>query len=150
MAGPDRGFAGCQRLVGTGGARAPHHAVAAAYWQQVLAQGGQLWFCRVTWLGLLRLLCQPRVMGEGALTLAGAWQVVQDFRAVPGVGLLAEPSGCDTHLARLLQREPPLPHRMATDAYLAAVAQAGNLRMVSFDADFRRFELAQCLILSGA
>ena len=130
----------------------PHHAIAARYWSE--AQAGTMpgiWFCRVTMLGLVRLLCQPKVVGEGALHLPAAWDLYQRFRAVPGVGLLADPQDCDEQLATHLGQEgAPLPARYWTDAYLAAMSQSAGLRLVSFDADFQRFKLAQCLLLPRA
>ncbi|MFY7913869.1 MAG: PIN domain-containing protein [Rubrivivax sp.] len=41
----------------------------------------------------------------------------------------------------------PLPARLWTDAYLAALARASGLRLVTFDRDFERFGLERCLIL---
>ena len=127
----------------------PHHEAAARYWSE--AQAGVvtgLWFCRVTMLGLIRLLCQPKVVGEGALQLPAAWELYQRFRGVPGVGLQADPPDCDEHLAAHLNPEgAPLPARCWTDAYLAAVARSAGLRLVSFDKDFQRFKLPQCLVL---
>ena len=127
----------------------PHHAAAARYWSEAQeARPSGFWFCRVTMLGLVRLLCQPKVVGEGALQLPAAWGLYQSFRAVPGVGLLADPPDCDEQLAaHLIQDGRPLPARCWTDAYLAAMAQSAGLRLVSFDKDFQRFKLAQCLVL---
>lgn len=130
----------------------PHHAAAARYWSEAQdARPSGFWFCRVTMLGLVRLLCQPKVVGEGALQLPAAWAVYQGFRAVPGVGLLNDPADCEQHLAPHLSQEgEPLPPRCWTDAYLAAMAQSAGLRLVSFDKDFQRFKLAQWLLLPKA
>lgn len=126
----------------------PHHAAARRYRAEAQAAGvSALWFCRVTMLGLVRLLCQPKVVGAGALRLDGAWALYEQFRAVPGVGLLAEPDDCDTHL-RALVSATDLPARLWTDAYLAALAQSSGLRLVTFDADFHRFALPQCMVLT--
>lgn len=121
----------------------PHHAAARAYW----ATAPDRWFCRVTMLGLVRLLCQPRVMGEGALALAEALALYDRFRGIRGVGLLADAEGCDARLSSLVAAAAPLPARLWTDAYLAAMAQSAGLRLVSFDADFRRFGADHCLVL---
>ncbi len=128
----------------------PHHAAARRYRVEAQAAGvSGLWFCRVTMLGLVRLLCQPKVVGAGALRLDGAWALYEQFRAVPGVGLLPEPDDCDSHLGALV-KAGELPARLWTDAYLAALAQSSGLRLVTFDADFHRFSLAQCLVLATA
>lgn len=113
----------------------PHHRAAQAYWQEQAA--ARVWFCRVTMLGLVRLLCQPKLMGEAALGLRGAFDVYLRFAALPEVGLCTEPADCEQLLSGLL--EPATPARLWTDAYLAAFALAGGLRLVTFDRDFTRF-----------
>ncbi len=126
----------------------PHHAAARQYWASVQAAGTSLWFCRVTMLGLVRLLCQPKVVGEGALAPAAAWSAYQRFRAAQGVGLLAEPQGCDLQLHALVV-QASLPTRLWTDAYLAALSLSAGLRLVTFDRDFHRFALDRVLVLNG-
>lgn len=129
----------------------PHHGAARAYWAgasavAVPARAPGIWFCRVTMLGLVRLLCQPKVVGEGALALDQALALYGRFRALPQVGLLADAEGCEARLQALVSAAP-LPARLWTDAYLAAMAQSAELRLVSFDADFRRFGEDHCLLL---
>ncbi len=97
-------------------------------------------------LGLVRLLCQPKVVGEGALTLAAAFALYQRFRALPAVGLLPEPAGCDAQLQGFVTARTMAP-RLWTDAWLAAQAQAAGLRLVTFDQDFQRFDLQRCIVL---
>jgi toxin-antitoxin system PIN domain toxin len=127
----------------------PHHGRARAYWAEASGQTpeARLWFCRVTMLGLLRLLCQPK-MGKGALSAAAAWKLYQRFRAVPGIALLAEPAQTEAQLHEFATHGA-LPPRLWTDAYLAAVARAGGLRLVTFDHGFQRFALPACLVLEG-
>lgn len=132
----------------------PHHAIAHRYWREVQAQQATtrtpfLWFCRVTMLGMVRLLCQPKAVGTGALNLSTAWALHQQYRALPQIGLLADPAGCEAQLQRWVTPVDgnELPARLWTDAYLAAVAQSASLRLVSFDRDFQRFTPSRCLIL---
>ena len=131
----------------------PHHTAAKQYWEGVQAQPTgerNLWFCRVTMLGLVRLLSQPKVMGQGVLNLVQAMALYQQFRAIPGVDLLAEPKQCDSVLQNLVSADSsgqPMPNRLWTDAYLAAVALSSGARLVSFDQDFHRFGLTSCLVL---
>lgn len=132
----------------------PHHTLAHQYWASALAdQAAQgslgepcLWFCRTTMLGLVRLLCQPKAVGAGALELAPAWALYQQYRAMPQIGLLTEPADCETRIQTLLS-SAALPARLWTDTYLAALAQSAGLRLVTFDRDFMRFGLTRCLIL---
>jgi uncharacterized protein len=128
----------------------PHHAVAKAYWEALQANPiaeRSLWFCRVTMLGLIRLLAQPKVMGQGVLTLAQANAVYQNFLAIPGVGLLADTESTDEFLRRFLNISN-LPNRFCTDAYLAALSESSGARLVTFDEDFTRFNLTKILKLN--
>ena len=128
----------------------PHHAAARRYWSgmaEPMAQGQRLWFCRSTMLGLVRLLSQPKLMGDGALDLMQAHTVYRDLRNQPGVDFLADHEGADGALPDLLALQ--LPPRLWPDAWLAATAQSAGLRLVSFDADFERFGLARWTRLSG-
>jgi len=112
----------------------PHHAAARHWWA---ARSGPVWFCRVTMLGLVRLLAQPRVMGEAVLDAHAALDVYADLVARPGVGLCPEALGCDAAYKALVT--PALPSRLLTDAWLAAFAVSARLRLVTFDRDFARF-----------
>ena len=103
-------------------------------------------------LGLVRLLSQPKVMGLGVLNLMQAMALYQQFRAVASVDLLTEPKQCDSVLQGLVvahSTNQPLPTRLWTDAYLAALAQSSGARLVSFDQDFTRFDKTNQLILSS-
>lgn len=122
----------------------PHHRAAQAYWYETAAT--RIWFCRVTMLGLVRLLAQPKLMGKAALGLRDAFDVYRRFAALPEVGHCAEPADCESLLASLL--EPATPARLWTDTYLAAFAAAGGLRLVTFDKDFARFTGIASLQLS--
>jgi predicted nucleic acid-binding protein len=83
----------------------PHHEAAASYWMELA--GRRVWFCRVTMLGLVRLLSQPKVMGEQALTLTRALATYQRFAALPEIGLHAEPADCAGQLQRRLSADLP-------------------------------------------
>ena len=124
----------------------PHHDAAVAYWKELA--GKRVWFCRVTMLGMVRLLSQPKVMGEQALNLAQALAAYQRFASLPEIGIHAEPADCARQLQRRLSTD--LPARLLTDAYLAAFAESAGLRMVTFDKDFERFEGLECLRLVAA
>lgn len=89
--------------------------------------------------GLVRLLCQPRVMGEAVQTLAQAAEVLRRFMAEPGVARTDSEVGAWEVFHALLPDKPNSPARHCTDTYLAALAIAGGSRLVSFDEDFRRF-----------
>jgi predicted nucleic acid-binding protein len=62
------------------------------------------------------------------------------------VRLAPEPSGCEETLLAYA-RAPGFAPRRWTDAYLAAFARCARLRLVTFDADFARFEGLDLLAL---
>jgi uncharacterized protein len=134
----------------------PHHAAAQRYWDDVQTDmqttpgiaPQKIYFCRSTMLGLVRLLCQPKVVGEGALTLPGAWGVYQSFRALPLIDLLAEPADCDRQIQTLLAAQGVLPARLWTHTYLAALAHSSGARLVTFDPDFEPFNLPRYKLLA--
>jgi toxin-antitoxin system PIN domain toxin len=114
-----------------------HHQRARRYWYK--DANGRLAFCRVTALGFLRLATNAAVMGGQPLTVPQAWEAYAAFRQLPEVSLAGEPEDCEGWLERWVTGER-FTARHWTDAYLAAFARAGGLRLVSFDGDFTRFD----------
>ncbi len=114
-----------------------HHQRARRYWYEEASD--RLAFCRLTVLGFLRLTTNTAAMGGQPLTVPQAWQAYRAFRRLPEVLLADEPEGCESWLERWAMGTRPTP-RQWTDAYLAAFARAGGLRLVSFDGDFTRFD----------
>jgi uncharacterized protein len=124
-----------------------HHRQAVRYWEQQAAE--QVLFCTVTALGLVRLVCQPKLMGAAVKTAGEASALLEAFCMQPGVSMAsAEPHGWDVF--HQLLRSGELPARLCTDAYLAALAMANGWRLVSFDRDFERFEGLERLALPGS
>ncbi len=127
-----------------------HHDFAIAYWSEMQALGLKVWFNRHTMLGLIRLLSQRKVMTDRALHLQAAMAAYKHFLALPFVSWLPETTSLgkqiDAQMSGLLAG---LPARLSTDAYLATVAKITGLRMVTFDTDFKRFELENWLLLSA-
>lgn len=114
-----------------------HHRQAVRYWEQQAAE--QVLFCTVTALGLVRLVCQPKLMGVAVKTAKEASALLESFCQQPGVSMAsAEPHGWDVF--HQLLRSGELPGRLCTDVYLAALAIANGWRLVSFDRDFERFQ----------
>lgn len=124
-----------------------HHERAKAYWQSEAAPVAG--FCRVTELAVLRHLTNRAVMGTQVLAPSAAWKKLAHFHALPEVQRLAEPAGLDLSLAKLCDLGRTSPN-LWTDAYLAAFARSGGLRLVTFDTDFARFGGLDLLVLSAA
>ncbi len=119
-----------------------HHAAAAKYWHE----GTEIAFTRISMMGFFRLSTQPGVLSR-ALSTAEAWGIYRQFLADSRHVFLAEPKLLERELQNLTT-QADLPHRLWTDAYLAAFAMAGRHRLVSFDADFSRFPGLNFLHLS--
>ncbi len=127
-----------------------HHKQALAYWQAEQAKGTFLWFCRTTMLGMVRILSQKAVMGPSVLSLAEGHAAYLNFLNTPLVKWLPETTDMALRTSETMSRLiEDIPARMVTDAYLASIAQSTGLRMVTFDADFKRFELENWLLLAA-
>lgn len=113
-----------------------HHRAAVHYWEELA--GGEVRFCTVTALGLVRLLCQPKVMGKAVHSPPQASAVLKSLTIQPGVSF-TEAEGRAWDVFHALVREPGLSHRQCTDAHLASLAIGEGLRLVTFDSDFCRF-----------
>ena len=126
-----------------------HHRAATRWWRDdVVPAGHRPGFCRLTQLGVLRLLSNERVMGPRRLDHSRAWDVVARVTAQRGVSFLPEPPGIDEHLAGAC-RGGRFSTGFWTDAYLAAFARAGRYRLATFDRGFRRFEGLDLILLAG-
>ena len=117
----------------------PHHAQAIHWWRNdLLPEHGTVYFCRVTQLGLLRLLTNTTVMGPSCRTCGQAWSNYDRLVQQRAVEYIDEPSS----LGGLLRKHTWGQDSSAslwTDAYLAAFAQAADLDLATFDRGFRRF-----------
>lgn len=113
-----------------------HHARARRYWEAEAA--GDMAFCRVTMLGLLRLLTNTRVMRGAPFTAVGAWEAYQSFTALPEVCFIEDSFAAQERFEQWTRRRD-FPAHFWTDAWIAALASASGARVVSFDADFTSF-----------
>jgi uncharacterized protein len=109
----------------------PHHKAARA-WGESLDADAQVYFCRFTQLGLLRLLTNASAMGADVLTQSQAWRIFDALLAHPGNRILDEPSGIDPQFRRFTDRREASTKQWA-DGYLAAFALTAGVRLVTFD-----------------
>jgi len=112
-----------------------HHRVASD-WYDSLEEDARFYFCRFTQLGLLRLLTAEVVMREDVLSQTAAWRVYDGWIRGAGAELLDEPSGLDGPFRLLTQGRASSP-KAWPDAYLAALAEASGVTLVTFDRAFR-------------
>lgn len=115
-----------------------HHSVAAA-WFGALAGEDTALFCRATRISFLRLLTHKIAPDFMPLTNCEAWAALDQLMADAATGFETEPHGLDLVWRQLADGDAPSP-KLWMDAYLAAFAITGGLRMVTLDKDFRNFE----------
>lgn len=113
-----------------------HHTIASK-WFGSLAPASRLFFCRLTQLGLLRLLSAPAVMGpDEAKNQQEAWRAYDRWLEDERVEFLEEPGGLEGQF-RALTRSPHASPKDWADSYLAAFAQVSRLTLVTFDRAFQ-------------
>ena len=108
------------------------HFESAWAWYRNLPSRTVLLFCRITQLGLLRLLTTQIVMGQGTLTQEQAWEAYDRLLATAGAKFAEEPAGMESRFRSRSGAEQASPKEWA-DAYLAAFAEAAQLTLVTFD-----------------
>jgi toxin-antitoxin system PIN domain toxin len=113
-----------------------HHAIAAA-WFGTLSSEATLTFCRLTQLGLLRLLTAQAVMGDEVMTQPQAWAAYDRWLQDPRVELVYEPPDIEARFRALTRLRQPATKDWA-DSYLAAFASVGQLTLATFDEGLRR------------
>jgi len=125
----------------------PHHVVATEWWRrELLPSKGQVAFCRITQLGLLRLLTNERVMGRQRKTIREAWSIYERVLSRRPVIFAPEPERTEARLAEHC-RLGGASSKFWTDAYLAAFARAGSFGLVTFDRDFERYPALDLTLL---
>lgn len=112
-----------------------HHRTAAT-WFATLKSEASLVFCRLTQLGLLRLLTTEAVMGDEVMSQPQAWTAYDQWLQDPRVDLVDEPAEIETRFRALTRLRQPATKDWA-DSYLAAFATAGQLTLVTFDRRLR-------------
>ena len=106
-----------------------HHRIAKNWFDQ---EDDELVFCRVTQMGFLRIVTNPAVTGDEALSRRAAWDLLEKLMADQRISFLHEPQGLDALWIAFSKRDDKS-HKLWTDDYLAAFAQAANAELVTFD-----------------
>jgi hypothetical protein len=109
--------------------RHAHHAVTADWFGK---QEEDFLFCRVTQMGLLRLLSNPAIMGEDAVDRSAAWRVFDELWADERVLWADEPAELDA-VWRAISARDDKSHKLWTDDYLAAFAQTYGATIATLD-----------------
>lgn len=118
----------------------PFHLTARKNLQQATLDDPAV-FCRSTQQSFLRLASTPALLkayGATELTNRDALAALRALLALPQVREREEPPGTPALWHRLASHNSASP-KVWMDAYLAAFAISGGLRMVSLDQDFKKF-----------
>lgn len=113
------------------------HASRARDWAES-AKNDEFALCRVTQMGLLRLLTNRHVMGEDVLPEDGAWRAFDRLISEPNIFFAAEPPALDRMWRGLTPSHSG--SNFWTDTYLAAFAQVSGYTLVTFDRGFSRYK----------
>jgi uncharacterized protein len=123
------------------------HQPVAADW--IGKETDDIAFCRVTQMGLLRLLSNPAIMAEDAIDRSQAWRVYDQLRADERVVWADEPAELDA-VWRAISARDDKSHKLWTDDYLAAFAQASDATLVTLDRNVRaRYPSVRVELLLG-
>jgi len=107
------------------------HNVAARRWLDNFDE--RVVFCRVTQMGLLRLLTNQHVLRGDAFSPTRAWASYEKYIDDSRISRVEEPAGLDHHWRTSTMKEQQGSNRW-TDTYLAAFASAAGFTLVTFDA----------------
>ena len=110
--------------------RHTHHRVAAKWFDE---QSDDLLLCRVTQMSLLRLVSNRAIMGDDVLTRSRAWQIIDQLWSDNRVLWADEPAQLEA-VFRAISARHDRSHKLWTDDYLAAFAQASGASFATLDA----------------
>jgi uncharacterized protein len=108
-----------------------HHRIALA-WFDSLPDSTRLCFCRVTQIGLLRLLTTEAIMDAQVLTQRQAWEIYDRWLQDGRIAFVDEPPTLEAIFRAATQTRRPAPKDWA-DSYLVAFAQSAGFQLVTFD-----------------
>ena len=112
----------------------------AARWFESLGDDDTAAFCRATQNSFLRLLTHKIAEDYAPLPNRKAWEVYDQLYRDDAVVVAEEPAGLEPIWRKLAARDTVSP-KVWMDAYLAAFALGGGLRLVSLDHDFKTFSV---------
>lgn len=126
--------------------RHEHHQAASAWWDN--CDPVAACWCRPVQQTVLRLLSNPRVMGDDLLSPDEAWRIWEELTLDKRTAFLPlEPRGLEPAWRENIRDRAPTP-KLWMDAYLAAWAEAAGLTMATFDSGFQNYPRIQMHLLS--
>jgi len=119
-----------------------HQKVALDWWQR---ERGGIAFCRLTQMGLLRLLTTSAVMDGKPFTMKQAWDAHDAFAGDERVEFVPEPPAIERAFRGLSSSAHASP-KLWADAYLTAFASECGGSIVTFDRSLAR-RSRNCVLL---
>jgi uncharacterized protein len=116
----------------------PHHQTARSWLDEALSGGAVVGLAWLPLIAFIRLSTHPSVFPR-PLSTEAATGLVQDWLAQPGARVLAPTARHAGLLADLLGRAG-VGGNLVNDAHLAALAIEHRAEIVTYDADFARFD----------
>ena len=122
----------------------PQHTSANDWFEN--AGSDRLVFCRITEMGLLRLLTNAHVMDGAALTAEEAWNVRDQFHSDSRVRFVPEGSGFEDQW-RQTSGAGKIGANFWTDAYLSSFCALGGYTLLTFDKALAKQKLCKVHLL---
>jgi toxin-antitoxin system PIN domain toxin len=112
-----------------------NHRHSEAAWDWFFRQdNNNFYFCRLTQIGLLRLLTTTAIMGKDVLTVGAAWKVYDRWLEDSRIGIRQEPLELNAAFrAATLSVSRLSSPKAIGDCYLLAVSQVMDATLVTFD-----------------
>ncbi|WP_154759656.1 type II toxin-antitoxin system VapC family toxin [Amycolatopsis pithecellobii] len=117
---------------------APNHEAARSWLDRALSVGGSVGFTWVVLLAFLRISTHPNIF-RNPLPSNLAFETVEQWLDQPGAVVL-QPTPRHLGVLRGLLRSIGTAGNLVNDAHLAAIAVEHGADVMSFDADFTRFD----------
>ncbi len=112
------------------------HPVAWDWWET--RTDASVGLCLLSRLGVLRLLCNSKVMAGSPVTPLDALRALDSLAEDPRCIWVESDAGHELFFRRFVGDRQVSPN-LWTDAWLAALAASNGFRLTSFDKDFRAF-----------
>ena len=118
--------------------RSEQHLVAKGWLDQALSGRETVGFSWIALLAFIRRATHPAVF-PNPLSIEDAATIVRSWLAQP-TAVVVEPTGRHVDMLEGLLSGPGTAGNLVNDAHLAAIAMGHGADIVSFDADFARFD----------
>jgi uncharacterized protein len=123
-----------------------HHRVVRQWFDE---ESDDLLLCRVTQMSLLRLISNPAIMADDALPRSEAWRIIDQLWSDARVLWAEEPEHLEA-VFRAISARNDASHKLWTDDYLAAFAQASGASLATLDTKLKdRYPSVQVTPLIG-